>query len=489
MSFRTFPYCGPTAEPCPTDTIKVDPKELSRAQTTTCAKEEQREAFGCLPSVSAAIAVEEVHLRSFACAEPASPGAVDGGGGSSTCTNSAGCRVDNPMEPEQEEIFLDDDAESAQSPSASLAHYLNSTRRPAEELQQSGYSLPPTRTMCRGIPPSLSHVLIEEPQVPEGLEVGAEEMQPAEDIVDEAVLVTENDVIAQAMPPRARTVPADFGRSEESEMAFGVGASSDINEEPSDLVDDALAVEESEEPEEVEDQSTALALATEHLQSIESELQAHRDLIAREAEARRRLEDALLAERRRAEVEAQGRRRLEQEIEAEKQRIEDERRRKQEAEDMAIRREKERRLEEELAEARRRTEEEARLAEERSEEQRRQAEKRRQLQEMEQKARASAAEAKKERESREKAKAFLAAEGYRHVRAAHKWSPVATYPLHRAVQCNDPQMVRLLLWMGADVKQSNTFGQTPLSLAKWLNRRDSHAEVVAALQVVSRDGG
>ncbi|CAE7702846.1 NPC1 [Symbiodinium sp. CCMP2592] len=77
---------------------------------------------------------------------------------------------------------------------------------------------------------------------------------------------------------------------------------------------------------------------------------------------------------------------------------------------------------------------------------------------MEQKARASAAEAKRERELREKAKAFLAAEGYRHVRAAHKWSPVASYPLHRAVQCNDPEMVRLLLWMGADATKCNTFG-------------------------------
>eukprot|EP00913_Durusdinium_trenchii_P018979 g17835.t1 len=230
----------------------------------------------------------------------------------------------------------------------------------------------------------------------------------------------------------------------------------------------------------------ALAIANSHLQSIEEELRAHRDLISREVEARRLLEDALMAERRRAEVEAQGRRKLEQEIEAEKQRVEDERRRKIEEAEMAARLDEEKRLEEELEAARRRAEEEARLAAQRTEdlaaEQRRQAEKRRQLQEMEMKARESAAEAKKERESREKAKAFLAAEGYRHVRAAHKWCPVATYPLHRAVQCNDPAMVRLLLWMGADPAKSNTFGQSPLGLAKWMNRRDSHAEVIEALQ-------
>eukprot|EP00439_Symbiodinium_sp_Y106_P070438 s1926_g12.t1 len=306
--------------------------------------------------------------------------------------------------------------------------------------------------------------------VPAEVEVGAEEMHPAEDIrlacpsrdlVDEAVLVTENDVIAQA--PSFGLGLSSMPRAQDFD-GFGFGVSSTAEDI---VVDDALAVDE--EPD-IEDQFTALALATEHLQSIESELQAHRDLVAREAEARRRLEDALAAERRRAEA------------------------------DMAIRREEERRLEEELLAARRRAEEEARLAEER--EQRRQAEKRRQLQaaasaglpssssflelisreEMEQKARASAAEAKRERELREKAKAFLAAEGYRHVRAAHKWSPVASYPLHRAVQCNDPEMVRLLLWMGADATKCNTFGQTPMGLAKWLNRRESHAEVVAVLQ-------
>eukprot|EP00438_Fugacium_kawagutii_P033727 Skav220007 [mRNA] locus=scaffold947:147563:152263:+ [translate_table: standard] len=250
-------------------------------------------------------------------------------------------------------------------------------------------------------------------------------------------------------------------------------------EHPGDIVvDDAMAVEEPDEVS-LDDEACHLNILKAGLLSIEAELRAHRDLISQEVE---------------------GRRKLEQEIEAEKQRIEDERRRKIEEAEMAVRREEERRLEEELEAARRRAEEEARLAAQRSEEQRRQAEKRKQLQEMEMKARESAAEAKKERESREKAKAFLAAEGhaersmtkiccvfhclrgYRHVRAAHKWCPVATYPLHRAVQCNDASMVRLLLWMGADPAKSNTFGQSPLGLAKWLNRRDSHAEVIEALQ-------
>lgn len=478
MGLMSFPYCGPTAEPCPTGA--VDAKDLAKSKTVPRSDKES-EPFSCLPSVSAAaaaMAVEEVHLSSLACAEPEE---VDRGGReSTTCTrisaaHSAACRVD-AMEPEHEELFLDDDAESPKSPSATLAQFLDSAWRSVKEMPSgygSGLTLPPTTTISHG----LQAGFLEEPSVPAEVEVGAEEMHPAEDLVDEAVLVTENDVIAQA--PSFGLGLSSMPRAQDFD-GFGFGVSSTVREEAEDIVvDDALAVDE--EPD-IEDQFTALALATEHLQSIESELQAHRDLVAREAEARRRLEDALAAERRRAEVEAQGRRRLEQEIEAEKQRLEDERRRRQEEADMAIRREEERRLEEELLAARRRAEEEARLAEERVEEQRRQAEKRRQLQEMEQKARASAAEAKRERELREKAKAFLAAEGYRHVRAAHKWSPVASYPLHRAVQCNDPEMVRLLLWMGADATKCNTFGQTPMGLAKWLNRRESHAEVVAVLQ-------
>ncbi|CAE7561204.1 unnamed protein product [Symbiodinium natans] len=438
------------AEPCPTgESIKLDPKDFAKCKTAP-AKSSEPKPFSCLPSVSAAaMAVEEVHLSSLACAEPSEAEEVDRGRESTSCTqmsaaNSAACRVD-AMEPEQEELFLDDDAESTQSPSATLAQILNSARRSTEDMR-SGYdslSLPPTDTICHG------HVggspeLAEGPLAPaELMEVGVEELQPAEDLVDEAVLVTENDVIARpafGLGPCSRSMPAEIGR-QDFDSSYGFGSSTE-READDIVVEDALAVEE-EEPHDVEDQFTALALATEHLQSIESELQSHRDLIAREAEARRRLEDALLAERRRAEVEAQGRRRLEQEIEAEKQRLEDNRRKKQEAADLAVRLEEQRRLEEELASARRRAEEEARLAEERCEEQRRQAEKRRQLQEMEQRARESAAEAKREREQREKAKAFLAAEGYRHVRAAHKWSPVASYPLHRAVQCNDPEMVRL----------------------------------------------
>jgi len=110
------------------------------------------------------------------------------------------------------------------------------------------------------------------------------------------------------------------------------------------------------------------------------------------------------------------------------------------------------------------------------------------LREMERQARETAAQAKKERERRERVRAFLAAEGYRHVRAARKkWSPIATYPLHRAVQCNDPEVVRLLLWMGANPASSNAFGQTPARLAKWLNRRDSHAEIIEALKAHSGD--
>lgn len=499
LGWTSFPYCGPAAEPCPTGaTIRLDPKDFVKGKGQPAASVKDSETFSCLPSVSAAaaaMAIEEVHFRPLACAEPTSPEAERGE--STACTqrsvsqtHSGMCEMDTALEPEQEELFLDDDAQSQQSPSASLAHFLDTTRKSAEDMRRTcgrgfGYgpsphsSISPVSYQPTGDAPL--------PVQSEGLPVEAVDMDdgPAEDVVDEAVLVTESDVVEQstsrASDARSRTMP-DLGRVQEFDRMLGFSSLDAPKEHAGDIVvDDALAVEEPDEVD-LNEETGALAIANSHLQSIEEELRAHRDLISREVEARRLLEDALMAERRRAEVEAQGRRKLEQEIEAEKQRVEDERRRKIEEAEMAARLDEEKRLEEELEAARRRAEEEARLAAQRTEEQRRQAEKRRQLQEMEMKARESAAEAKKERESREKAKAFLAAEGYRHVRAAHKWCPVATYPLHRAVQCNDPAMVRLLLWMGADPAKSNTFGQSPLGLAKWMNRRDSHAEVIEALQ-------
>lgn len=509
LGWTGFPYCGPAAEPCPTgDTIRLDPKDFVKGAAALAAPTltKDSQTFSCLPSVSAAaMAVEEVHFRPLACAEPTSPEAERGD--STTCTqvsvqrsHSGMCQMDSALElePEQEELFLDDDEK--QSPSASLTHFLDATRKSAEDLKRTcgrglGYGPSPVSSSISpvsyrpvgDVPLAVqSEGLLEVEAVDMEGEDHAEEAEEAEE-VDEAVLVKESDVVEQSAPrvfdPRSRSMPVDLGRVQEFDKVVGFGTLEGPKEHAGDIVvDDAMAIEEPDEPDLDDEESGALAIANSHLRSIEAELRAHRDLISQEVEARRQLEDALQAERQRAETEAQGRRKLEQEIEAEKQRIEDERRRKIEEAEMAARREEEKRLEEELEAARRRAEEEARLAAQRSEEQRRQAEKRKQLQEMEQQARESAAEAKKERESREKAKAFLAAEGYRHVRAAHKWCPVATYPLHRAVQCNDPSMVRLLLWMGADPAKSNTFGQSPLGLAKWLNRRDSHSEVIEALQ-------
>mmetsp|Transcript_17705 Transcript_17705/g.42057 ORF Transcript_17705/g.42057 Transcript_17705/m.42057 type:complete len:474 (+) Transcript_17705:87-1508(+) len=466
LGWVSFPYCGPTAEPCPTDTIKLDPKDFVKNQPAAANFAKDSETFSCLPSVSAAaLALEEVRLRPLNCAEPSSP-------------EGAAASQLRDVEPEQEELFLDDDAESQRSPSASLAQFLS---RKSEDMSRSYsggvYGNSPCAISPVTYPATVDPSLVRD----EGYEVAEEEMQ-GEDM-EEAFLVTDQDVVEESFPsrepdPRSRTMPADF-RFQAFDMDYKEAPP------PGDvIVDDALAVEE---PDELEDEA-ALALANSHLQHIEAELRSHRDVISREVEARRRLEDALLAERRRAEVEAQGRRKLQQEIEAGKRRIEDERRLKMEAEEMAVRLEEQRRLEEELDAARRRAEEEARLVAQRCEEQRRQAEKKRQLQEMEQKARESAAQAKKERERRERVRAFLAAEGYRHVRAARKkWSPIATYPLHRAVQCNDPEVVRLLLWMGANPASSNAFGQTPARLAKWLNRRDSHAEIIEALKAHSGD--
>lgn len=91
--------------------------------------------------------------------------------------------------------------------------------------------------------------------------------------------------------------------------------------------------------------------------------------------------------------------------------------------------------------------------------------------------------AREEREMREKVRAFLAAHGYRHVRARCSNTTMSkTYPLHCAVWCNDVDMVGLLLCSRADPTQANGWGQTPLQYAQRRNsRQGSHSAVLEVL--------
>jgi len=364
---------------------------------------------------------------------------------------------------------------------------------------------PSTAPECQGSPvevaPTAQGVLARDPEE----KLLGQEADPKSEAEQESIAEAAEDMVANVvtsarefLQEAAKSMRSSFSFNDPSSGAVSVADLHDQNEEldTSEAVPDVEVhelgeasmrhLEAAQEASDLEDpelvrESSELARANAHLQQIEEELRAHREMIAKEAQARQGLEEALAAERNRAEVAVQGRRKLEEEIEAEKQRVEDEQRRIREAEEEALRQEEQRRLEEELEVARRRAEEEARLAAQRLQDQQRLAERQRQHQELEIQARESAAEAKQNREKRQQAKAFLAAEGFRHVRASAKYSPVGTYPLHRAVQRNDAEMVRLLLWLGAEKQRTNLVGQTALKLARWKNSGGSHESVITAL--------
>jgi len=495
----TFPFCGPAAsEASLGQTIRLDPKDFSKSQVkpTRCHSEptgsKPLENSSSLPSISAAaMAVQETQLR-LAASGIVTVEAVESSGAPAESTASAevpppestpecstmvvtprcssGPRMDLEPVTEPKEVGSPEVIAAAEALEEAQAHELqdistDALKSKAVAKSEDGPAQTPQTQRSAGF-------LVSSP-LPSPCPAPPEE-EPELAAGDEAT------ASAAASP---RVVPGSVepeAKAEEIEEEY----LEDWHDE-----DEAIQAEEPEpapekEEEDAEFQSSesALAEANAHLQRIEAELRAHRELVAQEAEARASLEAALAAERARAEVEAQGRRKLEEKIEAEERRIEDEKRKAREAEEEAARLEEEKRLEEELAVARRRAEEEARLAAQRSEEQRKTLERQRRREEAEVVARKSARQAKNERESRERAKLFLAAEGFRHVRASRKWSPVSTYPLHRAVKLNNAEMVRLLLWVGADSNATNVFRQTPLRLAKWRNKQGSHAEVIAVLE-------
>uniref|UniRef100_A0A7S2IZQ2 Uncharacterized protein n=1 Tax=Alexandrium andersonii TaxID=327968 RepID=A0A7S2IZQ2_9DINO len=60
-----------------------------------------------------------------------------------------------------------------------------------------------------------------------------------------------------------------------------------------------------------------------------------------------------------------------------------------------------------------------------------------------------------------------------------------TYPLHAAVEANNPEAVRLLLQSRANPSVEDSKKRTPLQLAQQLNKQDSHADCVTALSLGS----
>lgn len=68
--------------------------------------------------------------------------------------------------------------------------------------------------------------------------------------------------------------------------------------------------------------------------------------------------------------------------------------------------------------------------------------------------------------ARQKVDEFLKQRGFANVNGKRRKMLKASYPLHVAVTEKDPEMVRLLLWAGADPTKKDTLGKTPLYLAE-----------------------
>lgn len=64
------------------------------------------------------------------------------------------------------------------------------------------------------------------------------------------------------------------------------------------------------------------------------------------------------------------------------------------------------------------------------------------------------------------------------VNVKDKYSQTA---LHRAVVDNNPDQIKILLLLGADIEARAYFGRTPLHLVVVKNERDSHFEVISLL--------
>lgn len=88
---------------------------------------------------------------------------------------------------------------------------------------------------------------------------------------------------------------------------------------------------------------------------------------------------------------------------------------------------------------------------------------------------------------RQKLQTFLIEQGFKDVSGSKRtkgfFSSGFTYPLHAAVRTNDAKAVQALLWGGALPTMLDSQKLSPQALACQLNRKGSHAAVLAALQV------
>jgi hypothetical protein len=85
----------------------------------------------------------------------------------------------------------------------------------------------------------------------------------------------------------------------------------------------------------------------------------------------------------------------------------------------------------------------------------------------------------------QKLQSFLASNAFQHVNDAQRrrrnMSSGITYPLHAAVQANDIDAVKALLWGGANAFLMDSSRATPLALARKLDKNGSHKQVLLAL--------
>jgi hypothetical protein len=158
-----------------------------------------------------------------------------------------------------------------------------------------------------------------------------------------------------------------------------------------------------------------------------------------------------------------------------------------------------RRVAEEVEEAARREEEEARCraeeeakqlaAEKRrlAEEQARakeEEEKRRQQQleaEREERAKAEAEHLEAEQKRKETVGKFLTQYKFKGVATPKRSIFSTTYPIHRAAEIGNPELVQLLIQEGADPLQKNSGGKTAVQVAQKKDKKGSHYLVVQAL--------
>jgi pyruvate/2-oxoglutarate dehydrogenase complex dihydrolipoamide acyltransferase (E2) component len=78
--------------------------------------------------------------------------------------------------------------------------------------------------------------------------------------------------------------------------------------------------------------------------------------------------------------------------------------------------------------------------------------------------------------------AFLKANKFKGVNAPKKSMLGTTYPLHRAVEKVDVQMVEDLIQEGADTQQKNSYGRTPAQLAQKKDKKGSHTAILQKLE-------